>query len=101
MFDAPSPPTFPFTPTFHVTPTFPFTPSFSSWLNAVEGFLATLARRRLTHGVFRSVVDLQAAINSFVAERNSDGAGPFARRADPEAIIASRGRGRQALEAIQ
>mgnify|MGYP000137623235 CR=1 FL=1 len=100
MFDTPSPPTFPFTPTFHVTPTFPFTPSFSSWLNAVEGFFATLARRRLTHGVFRSVVDLQAAINSFVAERNSDGAGPFAWRADPEAIIASRGRGVQALEAI-
>jgi hypothetical protein len=93
-------PTFPFTPTFHVTPTFPFTPSFSSWLNAVEGFFATLARRRLTHGVFRSVVDLQAAISSFVAERNSDGAEPFAWRADPEAIIASRGRGVQALEAI-
>ena len=29
----------------------------------VEGFFATLTKRRLKHGVFRSVVDLQAAIN--------------------------------------
>jgi transposase len=50
--------------------TFHFTPTSSSWLNAVEGFFAKLTRRRLKHGVFRSVVDLQAAINRFVAEHN-------------------------------
>ncbi|MCW2286817.1 hypothetical protein M2323_004622 [Rhodoblastus acidophilus] len=43
--------------------TFHFTPTSSSWLNAVEGFFAILTRRRLQYGVFRSVVDLQAAIN--------------------------------------
>ena len=32
-------------------------------LNAVEGFFAKLPRRRLKRGVFRSAVDLQAAIN--------------------------------------
>ncbi len=47
--------------------TFHFTPTSSSWLNAVEGFFAILTRRRLQNGVFRSVVDLQAAINRFIA----------------------------------
>jgi transposase len=43
--------------------TFHFTPTSCSWLNAVEGFFAKLAKRRLKRRVFRSVVDLQAAIN--------------------------------------
>ena len=42
---------------------FHFTPTSCSWLNAVEGFFARLSRRRLKRGVFRSVVDLQAAID--------------------------------------
>jgi transposase len=47
---------------------FHFTPTSCSWLNAVEGFFAKLSRRRLKRGVFRSVVDLQAAIDRFVNE---------------------------------
>jgi transposase len=43
--------------------TFHFTPTSSSWLNAVENFFSTLTRKRLRRGVFRSIVDLQAAIN--------------------------------------
>src|SRR6056297_883669 len=77
--------------------TFHFTPTSSSWLNAVEGFFAKLSRRRLRHGVFCSVVDLQAAINRFVAEHNETPK-PFVWRADPDAIIAARSRGFQALE---
>ena len=50
---------------------FHFTPTSCSWLNAVEGFFAKLSRRRLKRGVFRSVVDLQAAINRFLAETNA------------------------------
>ena len=50
--------------------TFHFTPTSSSWLNAVEGFFAKLTRRRLKRGVFHSLVDLQAAINSYLAEHN-------------------------------
>ena len=50
--------------------TFHFTPTSCSWLNAVEGFFAKLTRRRLKHGVFQSIVDLQAAINRFVREHN-------------------------------
>ena len=52
--------------------TFHFTPTSASWLNAVEGFFAKLSRRRLKRGVFKSVVDLQAAINRFVADTNTD-----------------------------
>jgi len=37
---------------------FHFTPTSCSWLNAVETFFATLTRRRLKRGVFRSVFDL-------------------------------------------
>ena len=47
---------------------FHFTPTSCSWLNAVEGFFAKLTKRRLKRGVFRSVVDLQAAINRFLDE---------------------------------
>src|SRR6202521_1703422 len=50
--------------------TFHFTPTSCSWLNAVEGYFAKLSKRRLKRGVFHSVVDLQAAINRFVAEHN-------------------------------
>ena len=79
--------------------TFHFTPTSSSWLNAVEGFFAKLTRRRLKHGVFYSVVDLQAAINRFVDEHNRNPR-PFVWRADPDEIIAARARGFQALESI-
>ena len=77
--------------------TFHFTPTSCSWLNAVEGFFAKLTRRRLKHGVFHSVVDLQAAINRFVEEHNRTPK-PFVWRADPAAIIAARNRGFQMIE---
>jgi transposase len=77
--------------------TFHFTPTSSSWLNAVEGFFAKLFKRRLKRGVFCSLVELQAAINRFVAEHNQSPK-PFIWRADPDAIIAARARGFQALE---
>jgi transposase len=78
---------------------FHFTPTSSSWLNAVEGFFAKLARRRLKRGVFHSLVDLQAAINRFVAETNKNPK-PFTWTADPDKIIAAVKRGHQALDSI-
>jgi len=79
--------------------TFHFTPTSSSWLNAVEGFFAKLTRRRLRRGVFASIVDLQAAINRFLAEHNQSPK-PFVWRADPDAIIAARNRGFQTLQTV-
>ena len=80
--------------------TFHFTPKSCSWLNAVEGFFAKLTRRRLKHGVFHSVVDLQSAINRFIDEHNQTEAKPFIWKANPDDIIAARNRGFQMLESI-
>ena len=71
--------------------TFHFTPTSGSWLNAVETFFSAMTRRRLRRGVFRSIVDLQAAINRYLAEHNADPK-PFVwtatpRRSSPSWII--------------
>ena len=79
--------------------TFHFTPTSCSWLNAVEGYFAKLTRRRLKRGVFKGVVDLQAAINRFIAETN-DNPKPFVWTAKPDAILAAVKRGRETLESI-
>jgi transposase len=50
--------------------TFHFTPTSCSWINAVEGFFATRTKRRLKRGIFRSITDLQGAINRFLDEHN-------------------------------
>jgi transposase len=67
--------------TFHLTPT------SGSWLNAVETFFSAMTRRRLRRGAFRSLVDLQAAINRYLDEHNADPK-PFTWTAAPAAIIA-------------
>ena len=78
---------------------FHFTPTSASWLNAVEGFFATLTKRRLKRGVFRSVTDLQAAINRFLEEHKQQSK-PFTWTADPDKIIAAVRRGHQVLDSI-
>ena len=78
---------------------FHYTPTSCSWLNAVEGFFAKLTRRRLKRGVFRSIVELQAAIHRFLAETN-DNPKPFTWTADPDKIIAAVRRGHQVLDSI-
>jgi transposase len=79
--------------------TFHFTPTSASWLNAVEGLFAKLTRRRLRRGVFGSLVELQAAINRFLAETNADPK-PFVWTADPDHVIERVRRGNQALDAV-
>ena len=79
--------------------TFHFTPTSASWLNAVEGYFAKLTNRRLKRGVFRSIVDLQAAINRFIKETNGDPK-PFTWTADPDKIIAAVRRGHQVLDSV-
>ena len=79
--------------------TFHFTPTSASWLNAVEGFFAKLTNRRLSRGVFRSVAELKAAIERFIAETNADPK-PFVWTARPTRILAAVKRGKQALESV-
>ena len=86
-------------PVRHPRWTFHFTPTSASWLNAVEGYFAKLTRRRLKRGVFRSVVELQAAIKRFLAETNADPR-PFRWTKDPDKIIAAVKRGHQVLDSI-
>ena len=78
---------------------FHFTPTSASWLNAVEGFFATLTKRRLKRGVFQSLTDLQAAIKRYLAEHNQTPK-PFTWTKDPEKIIAAVKRGHQVLDSI-
>ena len=79
--------------------TFHFTPTSASWLNAVEGFFSALTRRRLKRGVFKGVVDLQTAINRYVAEHNQSPR-PFTWTADPQRVLAAVARGKQTLESL-
>ena len=79
--------------------TFHFTPTSASWLNAVEGFFAKLTNRRLKRGVFRSVAELEAAIDRFLAETNANPT-PFVWTARPNRILAAVKRGKEKLESI-
>ena len=81
----------------HPRVTFHFTPTSCSWANAVEGWFAKLTRQRLKRGVFTSIVELQTAINRFIAEAN-DKPKPFVSTKSADAILAAVQRGRQALE---
>ena len=81
---------------WHQRFTFHFTPTSCSWANAVEGWLT---RQRLKRGVFTSIVELQAAINRFIAEANGKPK-PFIWTKSADAILAAVNRGTQALEAI-
>jgi hypothetical protein len=78
---------------------FHHTQKSASWLNVVEGFFAKLTKRRRMRGVFRSLVDLQAAIKHFLAETN-DNPKPFVWTADPDKIIAAVRREYQTLDSL-
>jgi hypothetical protein len=56
-------------------------------------------KRRLKRAVFRSVVDLQAAVNRYLDEANQNPK-PFLWTADPDKVIAAVKRKREALESI-
>jgi hypothetical protein len=59
----------------------------------------SLTKWRLKRGVFQGVVDLQGAINRFVADHNEQPK-PFVWTADPDKIIAAANRGHQVLDTI-
>jgi transposase len=47
-----------------------FTPTSSSWLNQVERFFAQITQRRIRRGAFRSVPELEAAIEDYLRSHN-------------------------------
>jgi hypothetical protein len=76
--------------------TFHFTPA-SGGSTPSRASSPRLSKRRLKLGVFRSVVDVQAAINRFLDDHNAQ-CKPFQWVADPNNIIAAVRRGHQALD---
>jgi len=75
-----------------------FTPTSSSWLNLVERWFRELTEKRLRRGAFRSVPELIAAIEEYLAVHNEDPR-PFVWTASAEAIVAKVSRCRAILEA--
>jgi transposase len=63
-----------------------FTPTSSSWLNQVERFFAQITERRIRRGVFRSVEELEAAIEEYLAAHNVDPK-PFVWTKDADLIL--------------
>lgn len=49
-----------------------FTPTSASWLNMVERFFRSLSTDRLERGVFRSVPELNAAIEQYITVHNQN-----------------------------
>jgi transposase len=47
-----------------------YTPTSSSWLNQVERWFAKITEQRIRRGVFKSVDELIAAIDAYIAEHN-------------------------------
>jgi transposase len=66
--------------------TFHFTPTSASWLNAVEGFFSTITRRKIRRGVFKSVAELQDAIERYIKAHNKT-SNPFVWTASVPAIF--------------
>ena len=58
-----------------------------------------MSKQRLQRGVFRSVAELQTAINRFIEETNL-APRPFVWTADPRKIIAAAQLGHQVLDSI-
>ena len=82
-------------PRFHLH----FIPTSSSWLNMVERFFGKLEDKALRRGVFKSVPDLIAAIEAYLAATNDDPT-PFVWTATADSILEKVRHGRVALEAI-
>jgi len=80
-------------PRFHLH----FTPTSSSWLNLVERWFREITDKAIRRGVFTSVPDLIAAIESYLNAHNTNPK-PFVWTATAEDILAKVQRGRVALQ---
>jgi hypothetical protein len=48
------------------------TPTSSSWINLVERLFAEIKRQQIRRGAFKSVAELEAAIETWLVERNTN-----------------------------
>ena len=63
-----------------------FTPTSSSWLNQVERFFAQITERRIRRGAFRSVDELERAIEDYLKAHNAHPR-PFVWTKDADLIL--------------
>ena len=49
-----------------------FTPTSASWLNLVERWFAFITEKQIRRGTFRSTVQLEAAIHTYLSLYNED-----------------------------
>ena len=77
-----------------------FVPTSSSWLNLVERWFRDLTDKRIRRGVFKSVPDLIAAIQAYIAHHNNHPK-PFVWTAKAEDIIAKYRRAKAVLDKVQ
>ena len=73
-----------------------FTPTSSSWLNLVERVFGDLTAEQIRRGVFRSVPELIAAIDTDITQRNTHPT-PFVWTKTAQEILAKVNRARLAL----
>jgi transposase len=76
--------------------TFHFTPTSASWMNQVETWFGILSRQAIRRGSFRSVKELVARIEAFIASWNA-GASPFMWVKTADDILAKAVRKRPAI----
>jgi transposase len=76
-----------------------FTPTSSSWLNQVERWFRDLTERNLRRGIFGSVPDLIASIQTYLKAHNNDPT-PYVWTATAEDILAKVQRARTKLDAL-
>ncbi len=76
-----------------------FTPTSASWLNMVERFFRDLTTRRLRHGIFQSVGQLQQAITEYIRGHNQSPK-PFIWTAKAADILAKVSRAKAALDKL-
>ena len=82
-------------PRFHMH----FTPTSASWIHQVERFFGLITEDRIRRGVFKSVAELQAAIEQYLETHNADPR-PFVWTASAITILEKVSRGRQTLESV-
>ena len=82
-------------PRFHMH----FTPTSGSWLNQVERFFGRITEDRIRRGVFKSVAELEAAIQQYLDHHNA-APKPFVWTASVTAILEKVARGRLALVSV-
>ena len=82
-------------PRFHMH----FTPTSASWLSQVERFFGLITGDQIRCGVFKSVAELEAAIQHSLDHHNAEPK-PFVWTASAAAILETVARGSQALESL-